>query len=556
VLVHQQRRGEYHDSVVLMQLQRGLASLPGIEDAGVVMATSANLELLRESDLLPGDLAAAPEDLVVVVRSRDESSGRAALDQVETLLRRRPGRSVSAYYPHSLGTALRQMPDASWVLISVPGRFASTVAREALGENCNVFLYSDNVPIGEEISLKEQAWKSGLMVMGPDCGTAIIHGIGLGFANRVRGGPIGLVGASGTGLQAVTSLLHSLGSGVSQAFGTGSRDLHADVAGRTFRQALGFLAQDPNTRAICLISKPPDPQVSAGILGLARSLGKPVVVFFLGYPPPGRRIGNLHFATSLEETARRAVELAVAGSTRDTLRVAGDSTDGKFVRGLFSGGTLAYEVVQALQSLAAPVFSNTPLRESQRLEDPLHSRAHTILDMGDDRFTVGRLHPMLDHDLRLRRLRQEAKDAEVGVALLDVVLGEGAHPDPAAEIAPVLEEIRRARPGLAIGVLLVGTDEDPQDLAGQRSRLEASGATVLDTVARTVEFALQHIGGEAIEAAPPLRRLDPPLRAINIGLESFHDSLQAQQAPSIHVHWRPPAGGDERLLSILAKMKG
>jgi FdrA protein len=230
---------------------------------------------------------------------------------------------------------------------------------------------------------------------------------------------------------------------------------------------------------------------------------------------------------------------------------------GGFVRGLFSGGTLAYEAVQSLQMVLPEVYSNTPLRDSQRLEDPLHSRGHTILDMGDDHFTVGRLHPMIDQDLRLRRLRQEAHDPEVGVLMLDVILGEGAHPDPASEIATVLREVLAYRPGLPVAILLVGTDEDPQDAASQTALLAAAGARVFGTLAETVEFALDQCGPTRAEPAfPPVSGLQPPFQAINVGLEMFYESLRRQGARATHVDWRPPAGGNEELLSILSKMKG
>ena len=313
------------------------------------------------------------------------------------------------------------------------------MARDALELNQHVFLYSDNVSLEDEIALKRTARDKGLLVMGPDCGTAIINGIGLGFANRVRRGPIGLVGASGTGLQAVTTHIHNLGGGISHAIGTGGRDLKSEVGAITAHQALDLLARDPETKVIVLISKPPAPEIATRLLAAAQATGKPVIVDFIGYPPPARQLGNLHFASSLSETAEIAVGQLSVSSEQSFLA---DKPISGYLRGLFSGGTLAYETMLGLQATISPLYSNAPITDDQVLEDPLHSKAHTIIDLGDEFFMVGRLHPMIDNDLRIRRLKQEAADPEVGLILLDVVLGEGSHPDPASELAPAIQEIR------------------------------------------------------------------------------------------------------------------
>jgi FdrA protein len=397
-----------------------------------------------------------------------------------------------------------------------------------------------------------------LLVMGPDCGTALINGIGLGFANRVRRGPIGLVGASGTGLQAITARIHELGAGVSHAIGTGGRDLKSDVGAITAHQALDVLQRDPETKVIVLVSKPPAPNVAAGLLSAAAATGKPVVVDFIGYPPPGRWIGNLHFAASLGEAADLAV--AQLSATGDQSLDTDSPITGRWLRGLFSGGTLAYEALLGLQAMLTPIYSNAPITKDQTLKDPLHSEAHTITDLGGDEFTVGRLHPMIDNDLRIRRLRQEAADPETGLILLDVVLGEGAHPNPASELAPVIKEIKAHRKGgdLEVVAIVIGTDEDPQDLNAQVAALHDAGAQVFRSVSEAVQYILRRMGHAAPSAAHPPVALDPfagPLAALNVGLEAFYDSLIAQGARAVHVEWRPPAGGNEKLAALLARMK-
>jgi FdrA protein len=530
------RPGAYYDSVVLMQLQRALTTLPGVLDAGVVMATPANREILAASGLTPSEeIDAGAHDLLIAVKAESDAAAGEALARVDSLLQVRRGGDEQDFRPRSLASAFKLLPEASWVLVSVPGRYAAGVAEEALDHGRNVFLYSDNVPLEQEVALKRKALAKGLLVMGPDCGTAIVGGTGLGFANRLRKGSVGLVGASGTGLQAVTSHLHYLGAGVSQAIGTGGRDLSAEVGGITAGQALDLLGRDPETRVIVLISKPPAPEVAARLLAAARATGKPVVVDFLGLMPPLRRLGSIRFAASLTEAA----ELA-AGLLNEEKEDKG-TTIGKgrgFLRGLFAGGTLAQEARLALRTF-------------------LPDEGNTILDLGDDEFTVGRLHPMIDQDLRLRRLRQEAADPEVGIILLDVVLGDGAHADPAGELAPVIERAITERGGtLEVIAIVVGTEEDPQNLSEQIATLTRAGAHVCCTVSEAVEAVwLRQAGVEKSPGIPaPMESVRPPLAAVNVGLESFYDSLAAQGAQAVQVEWKPLAGGNEKLAGILLRM--
>jgi FdrA protein len=567
------RPGAYYDSAVLMQLQRSLAGLPGVLDAGVVMGTDANKALLAQSDLLPSEAqAAAADDLVIVVRAQDNAAAQAALAQVNELLARRKS-SLSqreVYRPASLETAAQIMPEAAWVLVSVAGRYAAGVARQALHLNKNVFLYSDNVSLDDEIALKQMAAERGLLVMGPDCGTAIIHGVGLGFANKVRQGPIGVVAAAGTGLQQVTSRIHQLGGGITCGIGTGGRDLSEKVGAVTIRQGLDLLSRDPDTCVIVLISKPPAPQVAENVLQVARSAGKPVVVDFIGRSPSARQVDNLHFATSLDEAAETAVQLTAQTlqfPIPNTQTTAHFASGQRYLRGLFSGGTLAYEAQLILQNYVPVVYSNAPLHKEHRLANSLVSQEHTIVDLGEDEFTVGRLHPMMDNDLRIRRLHQEVQDPEVAVILLDVVLGYGAHPNPASELAPAIARARtlaqEAGRYLEIVAVVTGTDEDPQDFEAQTRQLEMAGAQVKtsnDAAAGYVGQLVRALSPQAPRFASYLQPVDlsvlkRPLAAINVGLESFTESLLAQGASVVHVDWRPPAGGNEKLMSILERMK-
>jgi FdrA protein len=361
-------------------------------------------------------------------------------------------------------------------------------------------------------------------------------------------------------LQAVTSGIHALGGGISQAFGTGGRDLKADVGGITALQTLDLLGRDPQTDLVVLVSKPPAASVVTTLLAAAQAIGKPVVVNFIGYPPPGRQLGDLHFATTLDEAAHLSVALinpAIPQSRSPAVPQSRSPAIPQFLRALFSGGTLAVQALLGLQPVLTPLYSNVPLYPEQALADSLHSQAHTILDLGEDEFTQGRLHPMIDNDLRLRRLRREAADPEVGLILLDVVLGEGAHPDPASELAPAIAEVRQARTDLDVVAIVVGTDQDPQNTDRQVEQLAQAGATVFRSTSEAVAFVGERLREPYHYDYPalPLAHFGDRLAAITIGLESFYDSLVAQGADAIHVDWRPPAGGNEALMAILERLK-
>ncbi len=566
------RRGTYYDSVVLMQLQVNLAKLPGVTDVGVMMGTEANKELLAQSNLLTTEAkAAVADDLILVIHGQDVATAEAALKQVDELLtRRRSTLEDQDYLPQSLAAANKALPDAGWVLISVPGRYAAGVAHESLRLGKHVFLYSDNVSLKDEIELKKQASEQNLLVMGPDCGTAIVNGVGLGFANKVRKGPIGVVGASGTGLQHVTARIHQLGSGITHALGTGGRDLSAHVGAITARQSLNLLNRDPETSVIVLISKPPAPQVADELLRMTRAMNKPVVVNFIGYTPPAYLASQdgLQFTSTLDGTAELAVQIAslnaevVSHGISKPAAVFPFGPNQRYLRGLFSGGTLAYEALHLLQNYLPQVYSNAPLSKDNKLPNSLESQEHTIIDLGEDEFTVGRLHPMMDNTLRIQRLKQEAYDPQVALILLDVVLGYGAHPDPAGELAAAIAEVKaRAKSKgryLEIVALVAGTDEDPQDMAEQIEQLEAAGAYVETNNEITIHYVgriLQSLHSPDKLSGVELTALHQPLAAINVGLETFTESLTAQKAPVIQVNWKPPAGGNEKLMSILERMK-
>jgi succinyl-CoA synthetase alpha subunit len=505
-LIH---RHTYRDSVEMMRLASQVEALPGVARAAALMATPANLALLAEAGLAFDGLdGAAPDDLVVALVAADAPGAEAALARATALLAEQPSQGdglVAAPAPPSLELALRDAPETSLVLISTPGPYAGAEALKALKRGCHVFLFSDNVPLAEEVALKRLARERGRLVMGPDCGTAIVDGVPLGFANVVRPGRIGLVAASGTGLQQVTTLIDRLGAGVSQAIGVGGRDLSEAVGGAMMLAALEMLAADPGTDLIVLISKPPAPTVGERVLAAARGCGKPVVACFVG----GReaRHGSVTTVRTLADGAAQAV--ALAGGLRleeiaaalavapAVLAEAGRAARALApsqvaVRGLFAGGTFCYEAQVLLEERLGPVAH---VEEGR----PADLSGHAVVDLGGDAFTLGRPHPMIDPRLRNEWLIATAADPSAAVLLVDVVLGHGAHPDPGGALAAAIREARRraaaAGRELAVVASVCGTASDPQPLAGQEQALRAAGALLAPSNAAAAGLAASVVGG-------------------------------------------------------------
>ncbi|MDN5345257.1 MAG: hypothetical protein PWQ18_1371 [Clostridia bacterium] len=500
----------YFDSVTLMRVSGQVAGMVEVQDVLVGMGTELNKESLARVGLLTGEAREAlPNDLLIGVRVTDAGVLDKVLQKIDELLgsqrrgaaggREEGGREK----PRSIAGACRLNPGYNLALISVPGIYAAREAREALRQGMHVFLFSDNVSLEDEVDLKKAAVAKGLLMMGPDCGTAIINGVPLGFANRVRRGSIGIVGASGTGIQQVTTLIDDLGEGISQAIGTGGRDLSARVGGLTTLAALDALAADTQTKVVVLISKPPAPEVAEKVLARAAQTGKPVVLCLLGAQITVSHGAGIIQCRNLEETALQAVALARGGGEvilpeeewRPLLQefLAVRKPGQRYVRALYGGGTLCDEAMTVFRQEGLPIFSNVPLDEGEALADVERSQGHTFLDMGEDYFTRGRPHPMLEPALRLPRLLQEASDPEVVVILLDVILGHGSHSDPAGVTARGVREAREkaAREGrqLVFIATLIGTSADPQGLEQQRRLLEEAGVITCSSNIRAARLA-------------------------------------------------------------------
>lgn len=499
--------GKYLDSVKLMLISKEMRKQPGVTDAVAIMATHENKAILQATDLLlPEFITALETDICIAVAAETDSICAELMQMVNVWIDNGlPGAIPSgnaANLPRSLESAQQQMPEANLALISVAGKYAGKEARKALELGLNVMLFSDNVSLETELALKQYAVERGLLMMGPDCGTAIINGVPLAFANAVRPGKVGIVSAAGTGLQEVSCIIHNLGAGISQAFGTGGRDGKAAIGGLMLLACLQYLIDDPQTEVIVLISKVPDQTVVDKLMQMLQTTAKPVVVNFLKkIELPA--LSHVQMAHNLAETGKLAVKLLAdvhdrvdaAGATfrNRTLVSLPTRETRRYLRGLFSGGTLSYEAQNIFhEKLGSYAYSNAPLDSKYTLQDAWQSQADTIIDMGADEFTVGRPHPMIDYSLRLKKIEDESRDVECAVILLDVVLGYGAHPAPQIELAETLLAVKK-NTCIVVICAVIGTDADPQNRQEVIKALQATGAIVTTTNAEACDLAVQLI---------------------------------------------------------------
>jgi len=507
MIKHEIRKNAYYDSVTLMLISKDIKTLEGVEEALVGMATDLNKELAANLNLSNDEIAElTPNDFFIVVKVDQENRMESVVQKVDDLLNQKKVAAGSSYRPVAFDSAVEHMPDANMVVISVPGKYAATEVKKALNKGIHVMLFSDNVPVEEEKELKELAVEKGLLMMGPDCGTAIINQVPLAFANVIGKGKIGVVGASGTGTQEVTVIIDKLGAGVSQVIGTGGRDLKTEVGGLMMIQGMKALINDPETEVIVLISKPPAIEVAAKVLELVKETSKPVVVDFIGGDTKQITDAGAYACTTLEDTAYKAVALSKGekpvefngfSQSEDEVEkiVENEVTkmleSQKYLRGLYTGGTLADEAMKMLGNTLGGIYSNIPLTPEYDLADPDNYNEHTCIDLGDDMFTVGRPHPMIDPSTRTERF-VDAVDKDVAVMLIDVVLGYGSHIDPAGEMVEPIKEAKAKLESmggyLSVVCSICGTNNDPQSLSDSKRVLEEAGVVVMQSNAQAVRL--------------------------------------------------------------------
>jgi len=487
------RKDQYHDSVRLMNISREASSLEGVSRVLALLGTEGNKKILRDLGFADEPVeGSTPSDLIICVETDSDGGFEAAVQEVDRLLNEASHASSDQMAAQSLDEAVQEMPSATFALVSIPGEFARLEVTEALERGLNVMLFSDNVSIEDELFLKDLAISKGLLMMGPDCGTAIINGVPLAFANVVSRGGIGIVGASGTGIQEITCLIDRMGGGVSHAIGVGGRDLSEKIGGRMMVSALKMLAEDPSTTSLVLISKPGAPDSTKRVLREARKTGLPTVVCLLGKGELPRRGRGLVFVKSLEEAALAAMgkkTFAKPRSVELTRRIREMPASRKYLCGLFSGGTLCYEALLLMDG-RLKVRSN--IGSGRKLSGKSAYKGHYCLDLGDDEFTRGRPHPMIDSTLRQEYLVDAYRDPNSRVILLDVVLGYGSTADPAGDMAGALVEARKTVEGDGPIVLahVCGTEGDPQSMELQEAKLREAGVFLFPTNAEAVRAVL------------------------------------------------------------------
>ena len=476
----------YLDSVALMRKSRALAGGDGIHDAAMMMATPANIAILSNADLLESpDTKAGAGDLIIAVRADTIERATAALAKAEvSLTESKSSGGGEQWHPRSVRSAVQNHPDASLALISVPGAFAISEARKAVRRGLHVMIFSDNVPLADEVALKQEAKTLGRLVMGPDCGTSIINGVPLAFANELPRGDIGIVGASGTGIQEVSCLLAGMGKGISHAIGVGGRDLTQQVGGISTLMALDMLEADAATRHIVIISKPPAADVAKAVLARVASSSKSFTICFIGGDKP-TLAANAQWVNTLAGAAELAGGKPLTDDTK-TQNIAANSSSGSLLRGLFCGGTLCAEAQVVLKDAGVPVSSNAAI---PGVSSTVDATGHTLIDLGADEYTKGKPHPMIEPAVRDQELHDALADDRTAVLLLDVVIGYGSHADPAGHLVASLP-VERHVPVIAS---VTGTEQDPQVRSRQIDILRGAGIHVANSNASAVSMALEYL---------------------------------------------------------------
>ncbi len=497
------KKGDYFDSITLMIVSKKMREMRGVVDSAIVMGSAENISILQSAGLMVSSFQNCTDsDLLLVVHAENEGIANSTLLAADEMLlhlkKNKKAVSGGKEIIKSLEAAKARLPKANLTIISVAGKFAYAAGLEALYLNQNIMLFSDNMSIDEERSLKELAKKKNLLVMGPDCGTAIVSGAPLAFANSVREGKVGIVGASGTGMQEISTLIHNMGQGISHALGTGGRDIKEEIGGISFLHALSMLKEDEKTKVIVLVAKPPHQKVLEKIGEAATNIKKPIVAVFLGATRECVEKYKMIYAPTLEQGAFLAAKILdqkakIESETYQTIEKP-KGVPLKYLRALYSGGTFCYESLLMLKELGIEnLYSNAHATSVKLLSNSNVSQEHTVIDLGEDEFTKGRPHPMIDYTLRNRRIMEEIRRDDTGVILLDLVIGYGANMNPREEFIPTIIQAKKEAPHIPIICFITGTDSDPQNRQLLIGSLKKCGALVVYTNAQALQLAVRMI---------------------------------------------------------------
>ncbi len=505
--------GTYMDSTFLMSVSKQVNGIEGVRKAVAVMGTDMNKTVLKDFGALNEETEkTGGNDLIIAVDADESVEAEAIKDFVKEIVDKKnnppKGEAQEKTFP-SLDALLESGEKPNLAIISIPGEYAAAEALNALENGMHVFIFSDNVPLEDALEKKKLGREKNQLVIGPGPRTSDIDNVSIGLMSKVRKGSIGIVAASGSGLQEVAVLAHQFGHGISQAIGTGGRDLSEQVGGSTMLHGLSLLEEDEETKVIVLVSKPPHPKTASKIYAEVKKSKKPVVIFFLGGNADEVRASGAYFALTLEEAARMAVDLddgktpvienCVEKYKSELMPLAAEERElfigeKKYLRGVFCGGTHSEEAVTLLQDFVPNMHSNISFGKVDLLENSNFSLENTLVDMGDEEFTKGKPHPVMDPSILNDRLIQESEDKDVGVILFDLILGTSAvHPDPVGTIEETLRTIKEKAKAenrhICMVASICGTDIDPQGLENQTRRLENIGVNVLLSNCKAALFA-------------------------------------------------------------------
>ncbi|MDO4474030.1 MAG: acyl-CoA synthetase FdrA [Eubacteriales bacterium] len=570
------KKGDYHDSVVLMLLTNHLGTIDGVKKVSVMMATPANKDIFKQSGLDTEELNnAAANDMVVVADIDDDNLLDVIMNEAEDFFRKQSVSSASDKKAESVKSwekAIEKMPDANLAVISIPGAYAALEAERALDEGMNVFMFSDNVSIEDELQLKEKAHQKGLAVMGPDCGTGIIQGVPIAFTNKVNKGSIGIIGASGTGIQELTTIIDRLGEGVTNAIGIGGRDLNAAIGGITMMDMIDAMEDDDSVKVVIVVSKPPAKEVRDRIAARLADFSKPVVTLFVGEKPEYHE-ENLYHTYTLDEAARLAVslvrgeEIAEASADVDEAEFY-RAEDNKTIKAYYSGGTLANEAAMLIKDAM-----NCEIPPEDVEGYMLQLDGNIVVDLGDDAYTQGKPHPMIDPAKRIECMKEAVDDESTGVVLLDIMLGYGSHEDMAGALLPTIKELQAKAENAGRKVFFIatvcGTKSDYQGYDDAVNKLKEAGVIVCENNKLACRTAIRAIGRDFAEPVKEIRPkhagsgkkntpsdalrtlLSEKPKIINVGLQSFAEVVEEFGCEVVQFDWTPPAGGNVELMKVL-----
>ena len=568
------KKGSYHDSVVLMLLTNHISAMQGVNKVSIMMATPANKDIFKQSGLDTEELlAASANDMVVVADIENKTIMDTIETEIDAYFKKQNTQTQQTESVKSWDKALEKMPNADMAVISIAGAYAALEANRALDEGMNVFMFSDNVTIEDEKQLKQRAHDKGLVVMGPDCGTGIIQSVPIAFTNKVNSGKIGIIGASGTGIQELTTIIDRLGEGVKNAIGTGGRDLSSEIGGITMMDTINAMEQDDSIKVMIVISKPPAKAVREMISNRLSAFKKPVVTLFLGEKPEYHEEGFYH-AYTLDEAARLAVNLVRDEDinscvvSADTPENAFDKSENKTIKAYYSGGTLAGEAAMLIKDA---LNLDTPPEKAEGFM--LKHGGHIVVDLGDDVYTQGKPHPMIDPAKRIECMQEATDDRSTGVILFDIMLGYGSHEDMAGALLPTINELKQKAENegrkLFFIATVCGTRHDYQGYDDAVNKLKNAGVIVCETNKLASQMAIRAIGLDFAEPKKEIRAkqsvdvnitpasdkllkmLSEKPRIINIGLKSFAEVADEFGCEVVQFDWTPPAGGNVEMIKTL-----